>query len=244
MSDKEPFMILAHGFSNYKRTHPTFEERYGEDNFAQTTNYNRFSIEDHLEELETIIPEKRPYMLTGYSMGGCNIIELLSRKVLQNCKGVILVGAARIITPHWFLNFLFKLPVPLMYFFASFIALLFPFNLLITGFNLKKAIPASFEGLERLVENGARKMKKEYNQCVRKVGRNVEDILEENKDIPLLIIRLQKDMMVDEEDLATVKSFFNKWDEEILPEHIIHLTHKYDNHYIKLIDDRKDFFGI
>ena len=183
-------------------------------------------------------------MIVGYSMGGCNLIELLSRKALPNCNGIVLVGAARILTPHWFLNFLFKLPVPLIYFFAGLIALLFPFNLIVSGFNLKKAIPASFEGLERLIENGAGKMKKEYNQCVRKVGRNVENILEENKDIPLLIIRIQKDMMVDEEDLATVKSFFNKWDEEILPEHIIHLTHKYDRLYIELIDERKDFFGI
>ena len=244
MSDKEPFMILAPGYSNYYRKYPAYEERYGKENFAYATNLNRFSVEDHLEELETLIPENRPYMIAGYSMGGCNIIELLSRKVLVNCKGIILVGAARILTPHWFLNFLFKLPVPIIYFFAILIALFFPINLIVSGFNLKKAIPASFEGLYRLIENGARKMKKEYNQCVRVVGRNVSDILEENKDIPLLIIRIQKDMMVDEEDLELVKSFFKRWDEEILPAHIIHLTHKYDPLYIEIIENKKDFFGI
>jgi pimeloyl-ACP methyl ester carboxylesterase len=244
MSEQEPFMVLAPGFSNYYRKYPAYVERYGEENFAHTTNYKRYSIEDHLEEIESVIPENRSFMMIGYSMGGCNLIELLSRKALPNCKGVILVGAARILTPHKFLDFLFRLPVPLIYFLAGLIALLFPFNLIITGFNLKKAIPASFEGLVRLVENGAGKMKKEYNQCVRLVGKEVDDILEENKNIPLLIIRLHKDMMVDEEDLATLKTFFNKWDEEILPKHIIHLTHKFDSLYIEIIDGRKDFFGI
>lgn len=244
MSEKEPFMILAPGFSNYKRTYPTYEERYGKDNFAYTTNYKRYSIDDHLEEIESLIPENKPFMIAGYSMGGCNIIELLSRRALTNCKGVVLIGAARILTPHWFLNYLFRLPVPLIYFLAIFIALLFPFNFIVSGFNLKKAIPASFEGLVRLIENGAGKMKKEYNGCVRKVGRNVEDILEENRKIPLLIIRIQEDMMTDEEDLATVRTFFTKSKERILPENIIHLTHKYDSLYIQIIDGEKDFFGL
>ena len=243
MSTKEPFVILAPGFSNYYREYPAYEERYGKENFAHTTNYKRFTIEEHLDEIESVIPKNRDYILIGYSLGGCNLIELLSRKKLQNCKGVILVGAARILTPHPFLNFLFRLPVPLIYFFATILALFFPINFIISGFNLKKAIPASFEGLVRLIENGAGKMKKEYNYCVRKVGRNVEDILESNKEIPLLVIRLQKDMMIDEEDLNVVKSFFKKSKEKFLPKNIIHLTHKFDSLYIKIIDEHRDFFG-
>ena len=51
-------------------------------------------------------------------------------------------------------------------------------------------------------------------------------------------------MMTYEEDLATVRTFFTKSKERILPENIIHLTHKYDSLYIEIIDEEKDFFGL
>jgi len=243
MVKNDPFMILAAGFSNYDREYPIYEEKFGKENFAHTTNQNRFTIEEHLEEIESLMPKNREYMLIGYSMGGSNILELLGWKNLTRCRGVVLVGAAHIQDVHWFLNFMFRLPVPIIYFFAILIALLFPMNLIIAGFNFKKAVPASFEGLYMFLRYGARNMKKEYNHCIRKVGRNLDDILPENKDIPLLIIRLEKDMMVRDEYYQTVLNWFNKTKMRILPPDIIHLTHRLDNLFISIIEEEKELFS-
>ncbi len=243
MNLKDPFMILVAGFTNYHRKYPIYEDRYGKENFAHTTNQKRYTIDEHLEELESLIPKDREYMLVGYSMGGSNILELLGRKHLSKCRGAVLVGSAHIQDVHWFLNFMFLLPVPIMYLFAIIIALLFPMNLVIAGFNLKKAVPASFEGIYMFVKHGARNMKKEYNQCIRKVGRNLDDILEDNKDIPLLMIRLEKDMMVKEEHYQTVLTWFHKTKIRILPPDIIHLTHRLDDLFIDIIKEEREFFG-
>ncbi|MCE7743280.1 MAG: alpha/beta hydrolase [Candidatus Heimdallarchaeota archaeon] len=244
MDMKDLFIILVAGFTNYKRKYPIYEERFSKENFAHTTNWKRFSIDEHLEEIESIIPGNREYILVGYSMGGSNILELLGRKHLPKCKGVVLVGSAHIQDVHWFLNFMFLLPVPIMYLFAIIFALLFPMNLVIAGFNLKKAVPASFEGLYMFIKHGARNMKKEYNQCIRKVGRNLSDIKVENKDIPLLIIRLEKDMMVKEEHYETILTWFNQTKIRVLPPDIIHLTHRLDGLFIDMIEEEKEFFGI
>ena len=243
MVETDLFMILVAGYTNYHRKYPVYEEKFGDEKFAHTTNFKRFSIDEHLEELESLIPENREYLLVGYSMGGSNILELLGRKHLTNCRGAVLVGAAHVQDVHWFLNFMFLLPVPIMYLFAIILALLFPMNLIIAGFNLKKAIPASFEGIYMFFKHGARNMKKEYNQCLRKVGRNLSDIKEENKDIPLLIIRLEKDMMVKEEHYETVLTWFNKSKTRVLPPDIIHLTHRLDGLFIDIIEEESEFFG-
>ena len=86
-------------------------------------------------------------------------------------------------------------------------------------------------------------MKKEYNQCIRKVGRNLDDILPENKNIPLLIIRLEKDMMVKEEYYQTVLNWFNKTKIRILPPDIIHLTHRLDDLFISIMEEEKELFS-
>ncbi|MHA1667777.1 MAG: hypothetical protein ACTSX6_08845 [Candidatus Heimdallarchaeaceae archaeon] len=243
MQERKPFVVLVAGFSNYKRRYPAYEKKFGKENFSWTTNAKRYTVDEHLDELESIIPRNRKYILVGYSMGASLIIELLSRKKMENCNGVVLIGGARIQPSHWFLNLLFKLPVPVIYMFSIIMALSFPIVLVFSKFNFHKAIPASFEGLYRLIENGAREMKKEYNECIRKVGRNVSDILEENKQIPLLIIRLTKDMMVNDEDLELVKSFFLKKKEKVMPADIIHLTHALDEQFAEIITNELDFFN-
>lgn len=121
--------------------------------------------------------------------------------------------------------------------------LLFPLNLVINKFNLHKSIQASFEGIVRLVENGEREMKKEYNGCLRKIGKEVHGILDENKDIPALFIRLKKDLMVNQEDLKYTKTFFPKMREIIIPSDSIHLTHDFDYAVADILGEELDFFG-
>jgi pimeloyl-ACP methyl ester carboxylesterase len=244
MSEDQPFIVLVAGYSNYTKKYPAYEERFGSDNFAHTTNAKRYTVDEHLDELKSLIPQNRPYMLVGYSMGASLIIELLNREKLENCKGVTLIGGSRYQPSHWFLTFTFMLPIPFIYFFATILLMTYPFVLLFSGFNFEKARLACYEGsMKSLRTNKAREMKKEYNQCIRKVGRNVHGILEENEDIPALFIRLKEDLMVDEEDLQFTKTFFNKTEEIVLAEDIIHLTHAMDAEFIDIIISQKKFFG-
>ena len=243
MIEQEPFVVVAAGFSNYTREYPAYSKKFGKDNVIWTTNAKRYTIEDHLDELESKLPTDKPFLLVGHSMGGSIIIELLSRKPVKNCKGVTLIGAARTCPSHWFLNFLFYLPVPIIYSFFILLVILFPLNFILTGFNLHKAKQASFEGITRLVENGAREIKKEYNYCLRKIGRTVENIHEENRDIPTLFIHLEKEMMVDEEDLSKTKLMFSNKREHVIVTDTIHLTHDFDYTVADILGENLDFFG-
>lgn len=243
MEETRPFVVLASGFGNYKRKYPAYDEKLGKDGYAYTTYYKRFTIQEHLDEIHSIIPKNKEYLMIGYSLGVSLIVEYLNKNPAEDCKGIILIGGSRIQGSHWFLNFIFKTPVPIILFFSIIMALCFPIVLIINKFNFKKAIPASFEGLVRLIENGPWDMKKAYNTCLRQVGRDIKGVLEQNKDIPVLIIRLVKDMMVDEDDLKYTKSFFNNVKERILPSDIIHLTHKDDKLFLEIVDEEKELFG-
>ncbi len=238
-----PDIIVAAGFSNYYRKYPKYKETFGEDKATWTCYLDTVTIEEHLEEIKSKIPKDRPYLLSGHSMGGALLIELMKREKLENCKGIILVGASQRIYPHWFLNFTFYTPVFVIYAFAITLVLSYPLILLITGFNTHKAKQAAFEGLERLLENGARRMKAEYNQCLRKVGKNTNPIVEENKAIPVLFIRLKKDMMVKEEDVSRTKKLFEVYKERIIPTDSVHLTHDFDDDVAKMIKEEYPFFG-
>ena len=243
MADSKPFVVVAAGFGNYTREYPAYVEKFGRENVVWTSNYKRYTVEDHLEELESKIPKDKPYILVGHSLGGSIIIELMSRKPLNNCQGVSLNGASRMVLSHWFINFLFYLPVPIIYSFFALMVILFPLNFVLTGFNLHKAKQASFEGIIRLIENGAREIKKEYNFCLRKIGREVTDIHKENLDIPTLFIHLEKEMMVDEEDLKLTKEMYKNKRVKIIKSDTMHLTHDFDYVVADLIGEELDFFS-
>ena len=78
---------------------------------------------------------------------------------------------------------------------------------------------------------------------MKKIGRNVHHVKEENKDIPVLFVRLKEDLLVDVEDVEYTKSFFNNVRERLLPYDSIHLTHDFDYPVADLIGDELDFFG-
>ena len=244
MTQEEPFIVLVAGYSNYTKQYPSYEKRFGKENYAYTTNVNRYTVDEHLDEIRSIIPKNREYMLIGYSMGASLIIELLNREIIENCKGVTLIGGSRYQPTHWFLNFVFSLPVPFIYFFASILLFAYPFVLIFTGFNFEKARHSCFEGFQSLLEYKAKEMKKEYNQCIRTVGLDINGIMEENKDIPTLIIRLKEDLMVDEEDLEYTRTFFNKTKEIIMPADIIHLTHAMDAEFVDIFMSEREFFDL
>ncbi|MHA2357930.1 MAG: hypothetical protein ACXABK_04095 [Candidatus Heimdallarchaeaceae archaeon] len=242
MAESEPFIVMVAGFSNYNWNYPAYEKKFGKKNFAHTTNAGRYTVDEHLDEIRSIIPKKRPYLLVGYSMGVSLIIELLNRDKLTNCKGVTLIGGSRYQPTHWFLNFVFSLPVPLIYFFGFLLLLAFPFTYVFTGFNYEKARHSCIEGFTSLIEHKAGEMKKEYNHCIRKVGKEVHGILDENKSIPALFIRLKKDLMVDEADIKYSMTFFEKSKEIIMADDIIHLTHRLDSEFIDLFLKEYAFF--
>ena len=76
------------------------------------------------------------------------------------------------------------------------------------------------------------------------MGRNITGILKENSTIPTLFIRLNEDLMVDEEDVEFTKTFFKKTKEIILPDDIIHLTHALDSEFIDIFMAQTEFFDL
>lgn len=243
MSPEFPKIIVVAGFSNYNREYPDYTKKFGEQNVHWTTNRDRYTVEEHLAELKSKIPKDQPYILSGHSMGGALIIELMKREKIDNCKGIVLVGASRRIFPHWALNFIFHMPIPIIYLFAITLVISFPISLIVNLFNLHKAKQASFEAFQRIRDCGARRMKKEFNLCLRDLGKDTEDILEVNKNIPVLFLRLKKDMMLREWDIKLTKSFFNNWKEIIIPSDCIHLTHDFDDKVAELINRELSFFS-
>ena len=243
MEKKIPFVVVAAGYSNYDREYPAHVEKFGENNVVNTTTKGRFSVQEHIDELHDLLPQDKEYLLIGHSMGIPTIIELMNKIHLKNCRGAVFVAGSRIQETHWFFEFLFRLPVPLIYVTASLLTLLFPINLLVYKFNFHKAFQASFDGIWRLIVSGAGNMKKEYWDCLKKIGQDVHGVLEENKDIPILFLRLAKDKLVNDEDVKYTKTFFKNIKEIILPYDSIHLTHDYDFLVMDVIGEQLDYFG-
>ena len=243
MDDNKPFIVVAAGYSNYEREYPAYIEKFGAGNVIWTTTKDQFSVQEHIDELHEILPKDRNFIFVGHSMGASTIIELMNQEPIERCKGAIFIGGSRIQESHWFFEYLFRLPVPLIYLNGCLLALGFPISLLINKFNFHKAFQASFDGIWRLIVSRAGRMKKEYWDCLKKIGRDVHEVKEENRNIPVLFIRLEKDLLVDIEDVKYTKSFFNNVRERILPYDSIHLTHDFDYPVSDIIGDELDFFG-
>ncbi|MCG3217257.1 MAG: alpha/beta hydrolase [Candidatus Heimdallarchaeota archaeon] len=242
--DKDiPFIVVAAGYSNYDREYPAHAEKFGENNVVWTTTKGRFTVQEHIDELHELLPKDKEYLIIGHSMGIPTTIELMNKIPLENCKGAVFVAGSRTQKSHWFFEFLFRLPVPLIYVMGAMLTLMFPINLIVYKFNIHKAFQASFDGIWRLVVSGAGNMKKEYWECVKKIGRDVHNVLEENRDIPILFLRLAKDKLVLDEDVKYTKTFFTNIKEKILPFDSIHLTHDYDYLVLDIIGEEIDFFG-
>ena len=243
MEKNSPFVVVAAGYSNYDREYPAHTEKFGKDNVVNTTTKGRFSVQEHIDELHELLPKEREYLLIGHSMGIPTTIELMNKIPLKNCRGAVFVAGSRTQESHWFFEFLFRLPVPLIYVMGSILTLMFPINLIIYKFNFHKTFQASFDGIWRLIVSGAGNMKREYWDCLKKIGRDVHGVLEENKEIPILFLRLKKDKLVNDEDVEYTKTFFKNIKEIILPYDSIHLTHDYDFLVLDVIGEQLDFFG-
>ncbi|MEA2070790.1 MAG: hypothetical protein U9O98_05810 [Asgard group archaeon] len=168
-------------------------------------------------------------------MGGMLIIELLSRKSFENLKGIILVGASRKLKTEQGLNILMKLP----WFCLWPLAIMFFFFIPITFFIWwGKTWETYQEMYSFLIKDGAKKIHRQYNQTLKKLG-DVNSL--KNPDIPLVVIRLPKDTLVDEKDLKVTEKMFQNYREKIIPSDSIHLDEKFDPITVKLIAEEKDF---
>ena len=55
MVEDQPFIVLVAGYSNYTKKYPAYKERFGEKNYAHTTNAKRYTVDEHLDEIKSII---------------------------------------------------------------------------------------------------------------------------------------------------------------------------------------------
>ncbi|GAI56023.1 unnamed protein product, partial [marine sediment metagenome] len=65
-----------------------------------------------------------------------------------------------------------------------------------------------------------------------------------NPNLPLLLDRLEKDTLVDEEDLKFTKSMFKNVREEIIETDSLHLTEKFDHITVEKITYEAEFIGL
>ena len=105
MDEKKPFIVIAAGYSNYDREYPAYIEKFGLDNLVWTTTKDRYSVQEHIDELKEILPKDRDFIFIGHSMGASTIIELMHQEPVKRCKGAIFVGGSRIQKSHWFFEF-------------------------------------------------------------------------------------------------------------------------------------------
>ena len=65
-----------------------------------------------------------------------------------------------------------------------------------------------------------------------------------NSELPLLLVRLEKDTLVDEEDLKFTKAMFKNVREEIIETDSLHLTEKFDYITVERIANQAEFLGL
>ncbi|MGC9779832.1 MAG: hypothetical protein HZR80_11365 [Candidatus Heimdallarchaeota archaeon] len=93
-----------------------------------------------------------------------------------------------------------------------------------------------------LKRDGAKKIHKQYNLTLKKLG-TAECVLQ--PEIPLLCVGLPKDTLVEEKDLEDTKAMFhNARDNLIYGTNSIHLIEKYDPITVDNIAEEAEFIGL
>ena len=232
-------VIVATGLGGAGREYPDYQAKFGKENVAIVCWDDACSdLDSHLEKLKANIPEEEPFVGVGHSMGGCIWLELLHRETMPNQKGLVLVGASRKVRGNQGVEFIMKRPWWFIWIMFFGLTIVFPMMLFIWR---KKTFDTYKELWRFLTKDGARKIHNQYNLTLKKLG-FIEQV--KNPDLPLVIVRLQKDTLVDEKDLEFTKQMFNNVHEQIIASDSLHLTEKFDHFTVEKIALEANFLGM
>ena len=171
-------------------------------------------------------------------MGGSIWLELISRENIPNMKGLVLIGSARTLKSDNGVRFLMAGTWLRLWVLVITLTLIMPIMLFIWR---KKTFETYREMWRFLTKDGAKKIHRQYNLCLKKLG-GVMKV--NNPDMPLLVVRLRKDTLVDEDDLNYTKSMFQNVREQIIETDSLHLTEKFDHITVEKIALEAEFIGL
>ena len=229
---------LNHGGS--EREYPDYFQKFGKNN-VEIIKWDETctDIDSHLVKLKKHLPNDEPFVLCGHSMGGGLIIELMKREKILGLQGVVLIGASKKIKQDSGLKFIMRFPWIFLWIFAILMVLALPITVFIWR---SKTIDTYLELFRFLRRDGAKKIHRQYNLTLKKLG-NVDSILQ--PEIPLLFVGLPEDTLVDKQDLKITKALFHKSRENlILGTNSIHLIEKYDPIIVEKIAEEAEFIGL
>ncbi|MBD3189697.1 MAG: hypothetical protein GF308_03595 [Candidatus Heimdallarchaeota archaeon] len=216
-------ILLCTGLGGAGRCYPDYYAKFGEEKVKVLCwDKNCTDLKSHLDFIRANIPENQSFVAVGHSMGGSLLLELLARERIPNLEGLVLVGASRRMRSDQGLNFIMKFPWFFLWIFSILITLAFPITIL---FWRSKTYDTYRELWRFLTKDGAQKIHKQYNLTLRKLG-TIKRIL--NPEVPLVIVRLKEDTLIDKKDLAYTKTMFHNVHEQIIKSNSLHLTEKFD----------------
>lgn len=237
--DIDSQIIVATGLGGAGRFYPDYEVKYGKENCTIVCwDKSCTNLDTHITKLKANIPKEKSFVEVGHSMGGSIWLELISRENIHNMRGLVLVGAARTLRTNQGLKFMMKHHWTRIWFIVIFLTLLAPIMWMIWR---SKTYDTFREMWRFTTKDGAKKIHTQYNQTLKKLG-GVSKV--KNPELPLLLVRLEKDTLVDEEDLKFTKAMFKNVREEIIETDSLHLTEKFDYITVERIANQAKFIGL
>ena len=232
-------IFISTGFGGIGREYPDYEAKFGKENVTVIRwDKSCTDIDSHLAKIKETIPKDEPFVLCGHSLGGSLAIELLSREKVPFLQSLVLIGSSRRIKKEQGLEFIMKFPWFFLWPFAVLMALAFPITIFIWR---EKTFDTYYELFKFLGRDGARKIHKQYNLTLKKLG-SAESIADPT--LPVLYVGLPKDSLIDDEDLEYTLNMFKKSKKSIINANSIHLIEKYDPITVEKIAEEAGFIGL
>ena len=232
-------VVVATGLGGAGREYPDYYAKFGKENVTIVCWDDTVSdLDSHIAKLKENIPKEEPFIAVGHSMGGCIWLELLNRENIPNQTGQVLVGCSRMVRGDQGVEFIMKRPWWFIWIMVLGLTAIFPIMLPIWR---KKTFDTYRELWRFVTKDGARKIHNQYNLTLKKLG-HISSV--QNPDLPMVIVRLQKDTLVDDEDLEFTKSMFNNPREQIIETDALHLTEKFDHITVEKIALEAEYLGL
>ncbi|MFW9921986.1 MAG: serine aminopeptidase domain-containing protein [Candidatus Thorarchaeota archaeon] len=232
-------IVVATGLGGEGREYPDYYAKFGRENVIIVTwDKTCTNLDSHINKLKENIPKEDSFIAVGHSMGGAIWLELLSREILSNQRGQVLVGCSRKVRGDNGVEFIMKRPWWFLWVVVFGLTALFPIMLLIWR---KKTVDTYREMWRFITKDGARKIHTQYNLTLKSLG-TVTSV--KNPDLPLVVVRLQEDTLVDKDDLEFTKNMFHNVHEQIIETNALHLTEKYDHITVEKIANEAEFLRL
>ncbi|MHA1212929.1 MAG: alpha/beta fold hydrolase, partial [Candidatus Heimdallarchaeota archaeon] len=221
------------------RQFPDYYAKFGEENVTCVLwDKTCTDLEAHIVYLKKYFPKDKPFIAVGHSMGGSILLEICSRELIPNMKGLVLVGAAQTLRVDGGVRFMMKRHWFRITWLVCFLTAIAP----IMVFIWRKKTYDTYKELWRFTTNdGAKKIHTQYNQTIKRLG-GITSV--KNPDMPFMFVRLEEDTLVDNDDLNFTRTLFKNIRDKIIETNSLHLTEKFDHLTVEKIAEEAEFIGL